>query len=243
MTSTRILPLLLGAAVLATAAPVAHAAPKPKHTFTYTFELEGKQTTTWTFEHEAAGDCDASQSGSGSETIRFHGRAGKVVSYDGFKEPPFVSKDGMGSKLRLRGTVARQGAITSGPASGADDCADGTGDGTPEAPDCGTRALSGIMVEPTYESGKARIHLEQDNAAVVPDFGSCPVFGGSYPYLLADVHGKPVDQELPYADLFEQGKNILLATGVDRGSDGEAQWTTRIRWTLSITRVKRERIG
>ena len=247
MNPRSLLPMALGVAALAAAAPVAHAAKTPKITakYTYKVELVGKQTTTWSLNHVGAGPaaCDMNQTGSGKEVVRFSSRPTVMYTFDGLSQPYFFQKRGsqVGAlKMPLRGTINRQGSVFTQPLPpGTDNCPDGVG-GAPPTPDCGTRKLRGLVVEPEYEYKKDRIVLEQSDAAKDP-FKHCPAGGSSWPYLLPyDTANRSIGQELPYKDLFEQGKNIIIATGVHKNTTGDLKWTTRLRWELSFRRIRKE---
>ena len=185
------------------------------------------------------------QTGSGKEVIRFSSRPTVMYTFDGLSQPYFFQKRGsqVGSlRMPLRGTINRQGSVFTQPLPpDADHCPGGDGTGVPPTPDCGTRKIRGLVVAPEYEYKKDRIILEQSDAAKDP-FEHCPDGGSSWPYLLkypTDSYVQ-IGQELPYKDLFEQGKNIIIATGTDRNTTGDLKWTTKLRWELSFTRIKKE---
>lgn len=229
--------LLIAAALAAAAAPTAHAAKVPTHRYTFEVELKGTQTTSWFLTHAANGACDADQVGDGKETVRFRGKT-KLVAYGGAGKPIFVSAKGGQPTMSLRGTVNRTSEIVDGNIMGPEYCPDGNGEGDPP-PDCGTRSVTGLKVTPTY-AGRRRMRLEQIDSGSGVDYKRCFVAGTAYPYLLDEVKGRPVGQDLPPDELFEHGKHILLAKGVDRTDDGEMKTETKIRWELSLKRVKVE---
>ncbi len=231
---------LLAAVAVAATAPVASAASVPTHRSTFKVELKGKQTTNWSYTHTANGECDADQFGDGKETVRFHGHT-KVVAYEGMSPLLLLSTRNKPASMTLHGTVTRDGDLTTGAPMAAEYCPDGVGGGDPPT-DCGTRTISGLKVAPSYLSGTQRIRLDQVDSGPGVDYLNCFVSGVSYPFLLDRSGGRPVGQKLPYADLFEHGKHILIATGVDRVDDGETKSETRIRWVLSLTRVKVEEL-
>jgi hypothetical protein len=239
--------LALAAAGLIAGASSASAAKAPAVTkkFTYKVELKGTQTTTWTLNHVGAGAeaCDTNQTGQGKETIRFSSKPAVATSYEGLSQPFFFVKKGSQAgmlSMPLRGTISRQGAITTQPLPAENNCADGVG-GAPPTPDCGTKRIQGLVVKPEYEYNKDRIVLTQSDAAKGYEFKHCPSGGSPWPYLLQhDTADNTITQQLPYDDLFNQGKNIIIATGIEKQTTGESQWTTKLRWELSITRIKVE---
>ena len=201
--------------------------------------LTGRQTTTWTYDHVGSGSCDADRHGSGSETFTFSARPTVMHTYDGLSQPTFFNRKGNGELvLKLRGSAARTGGITTGAPPDPGECADGDGTTAVTPPDCGTRAVS-FKVKPAYQFKKDWIVLEQQTSPKA--FKNCVTMGQGAPWLLQrDSDGKDVGRDLPYDDLFAYGKNILIATGTEKGDDGEARWTTKVRWTLTFKRLKVE---
>jgi hypothetical protein len=248
MKSRSLLPIALGLVALAVAAPVAGAAKTPQITakFFYKAEIKGVQTTTWTINHVGAGpeSCDMDQTGQGKETVRFSSKPTQIYTFDGLSQPFFFMKKGANdaqqAQMPLRGTVTRSGSVYTQPLPpDADNCPDGTGEPAPPA-DCGTKKIKGLIVKPEYEFKKDHLVLSQSDAAKGPIFKHCPS-SSSWPYLLKeDTAGRTIGQNLPYDDLFNQGKNIIIARGTYAQTTGEVQWTTRIRWELSLTRTKKE---
>jgi hypothetical protein len=242
MKTRSILPLALAA--VAVAAPAASAAPTPKLTkYTYKAELKGKQTMTWSLNHVGSGGCDPSQTGSGKEVIRFTTKPTTIYTYDGLGSQPFFfqgnGSDTAAVKLKLRGTVNRQGTLDTEKS----DCPNGGG-GTSIPRDCGVRKIARISVAPQYEYKGDRMILSQGDASNAPDFRNCPAGGSTWPYLLReDDSGKSIGQDLPQSDLFGQGKNILIAKGTSTYDAGELKYTNKIRWELSLTRIKKEKVG
>jgi hypothetical protein len=238
MKTRSILPIALAAA--AVAAPVASAAKTPQMTkYTYKVEVKGAQTMTWSLNHEGAGGCDPSQTGSGKETIRFSSKPTILRTYDGLSQPFFFMGKGKVAALKLRGTVKRQGALDTEKGN----CPNGGG-GTSIPRDCGTRKIARVSVAPQYEPKKDRMILSQGDASDAPDFRNCPAGGSTWPYLLReDDKGRSIGQDLPQADLFGQGKNIIIATGTNTYDGGELKYTNKIRWELSFTRIKKEKLG
>ncbi len=249
MTSPRSLTLAaLAAVALMAGAASANAAGTPRITTKYTYkaEIKGTQTTTWTLNHIGIGPelCDTDQTGQGKETIRFSSKPTTFYTYDGLDQPIFFTRTGKKAStlsMPLGGTINRRGAIDTKPLPADSDCPDGVG-GPPPAPDCGTKKIKRLTVKPEYEYKSDRIVLTQDGAARDP-FKHCPSGGSTWPYLLrTDGAGRTIAQSLPYKDLFEQGKNILIATGVEKRSTPDLRWTTKLRWELSLTRVRVEKL-
>ena len=229
----------LGPAVAAAGAAV----PEIEHRYVYRAQIEGVQTTTWTLNHVGAGWCDADQTGSGKEVIRFSSKPKRIWTFDGIELHSFFSgKPGSiaEAKFPLKGTVDRSGSITTGPPVGDVPCAGGDGTGETPQPDCGRRPISGLTVMPQYAFRKDLIVLEQQDAAAGPQYKNCP--GSSmWPYLLSYEGSRQIGQRLPFSDLYNQGINIVIARGTHK-TTGEYTSTTRIRWSLKLTRLKKEKL-
>lgn len=242
----KILPLLAGTAVCAAVVvPVAGAAPMPQITtkYTYKVELEGVQKTTWTYNHADQGRCDSAQSGQGKQTIRFAAKPAIVHMYDGISPTFFTGdpkKHNVGTlTMRLHGTVTRAAHIDHGPPPPLEEgCADGVGGPAP-VPDCGTKRLKKTIVTPQYEFNSDKVVIEQENAPS-DSFQDCPNLGDGFPYLQRyDDANNKIGQNLPTADLFKHGQNIIIARGT-KTEHGEVQSKTTIRWSLSFKKLKEE---
>lgn len=239
MNPRTLLPLALGLAAFA--APAAHAAKPLPQQATFKVELKGVQTTEWAIAHKGAGAaaCDMDQFGSGKETIRFSAKPGKMIAIQGAGTPTFFpAKKPVGLySTALRGKISRQGTLTTEPLPAGANCPGGGTPTAPPTPDCGTRSIQGLTVKPQYEYDTDLLILEQDGEAVDP-FKHCPALS-NWPYLLPqNTDGSDVGQRLPFKDLFEQGKNIVIATGKNKVQDDDSVSITKIRWELSFTRVK-----
>jgi hypothetical protein len=242
--------MLAGAAVCAAVAvSPASAAPTPVITtkYTYRVELKGVQTTTWSYRHAGTGGCDSTQNGSGKQTVRFSGKPTIVHMYDGISPTFFTGDPAAGDsgtlKFKLRGTVNRSGSVSTQPLSpeAAEGCPDGVG-GPPPTPDCGTKKLKGMVVTPQWEYKSTKMILNQEDAPSDP-YKFCPNLGDSFPYLIRqDEKGNEIGQDLPPADLFEHGQNIIIARGSYK-QQGEVESITKIRWELNFKRIKKEKLG
>jgi hypothetical protein len=214
------------------AASAAAAAPKVRKG-TFKVELEGVQRTSWTSELHSTEGCDLSIKGAGGETIRFRSKPTTVaVTWMG---PTRVILRGRSvASLDLAATIRRHGNVD----SSGEICSDGDGGGVPEAPDCGTRR-SRRTVELGWPVRRSDlIAITPDFNAPLGPFRTCPSGGISWPTLLDQrPDGRLVGVQLPIADLFRHGKNVVIATDKVVEAENGEQSTTTIRWTLSFTRV------
>lgn len=223
------------AATAAATAPVAAAAPLPEvHTGMFRVELEGVQRTSWTHDWTTTEGCDVTVNGSGSETIRFRAKP-VTVKATWIGETRVFTRGTKTAALDLAATIARQGREQ----AGGEICSYGDGDAQPVVPDCGTKR-SRLTVDLDYASRRSDLMaIRTDTDVPLGPFRACPSGGVSWPSLL-DSHPvtyKPVGAELPIADLFRYGKNIVIARDrAEQDGDG-ARSTTTIRWTLSFTRL------
>lgn len=240
MTKTTALAALAATLALAvTAAPAATAAPLPSvHTGLFKVELEGVQRTSWSRDWTTTEGCDVTVQGNGSETIRFKAKPATIKG-TWIDDTRVFTRGRQMASLDLVATIARQGTEQ----AGGEICSHGDGGPPPPAPDCGTRR-SGLTVDLDYaRRGSDLMTIRTDNDVPLGPFRTCPSGGVSWPSLL-DTHpgsGHLVGAELPVADLFRYGKNIVIAR--DRAvedANGERA-TTSIRWTLSFTRIDRRR--
>jgi hypothetical protein len=219
-----------------TAAAHATAAPAERYrSARFRVELVGVQRTRWSVERSSTEGCDLRTSGAGGETVRFRARP-TTLSARWIGPTRLLFRGRALATLDLTAAIARQGSLR----SGGEECSDGDGGGTPPAPDCGTK------------KGRMTVDLgwpvrRSDLIAIRPDldvpfdpFRACPAGGLSWPQLLDSQpgSGRLVGAELPIADLFRHGKNIVIAR--DRAVTDEAgeKATTTIRWELSFTRLR-----
>jgi Ca2+-binding RTX toxin-like protein len=216
-------------------APAARAAAVPRvRTASFRVELEGVQRTSWTVDRNDTEGCDLWTRGGGSETIRFRSKP-TTVTATWMGQTRVFTRGRETASLDLVATIARQGSVE----SGGEICSDGDGGGETPTTDCGTRR-SRRTVELSYpRRGRDLIALRTDHDVPLGPFETCPSGGVSWPSLL-DTHPvttKPVGADLPVADLFRYGKNVVIAKDrVVQDVAGEHA-TTTIRWTLSFTRV------
>lgn len=229
-----------------TAAPAAVAArPLPElHTGTFKVELKGVQETNWTSDWSTTEGCDLSASGSGSETVVFRAKPATIkASWIGDTR---VFTRGRGAATRtafldLVATITRDGRqVFDG-----ETCSDGDGGAQPVAPDCGTKR-SRLTVELDYAKRRSDlITISPDFNVPLGPFRSCPTGGISFPDILNTHPGtaRVVGADLPVADLFKYGKNIVIADDRAVQDTGGDKSTTTIRWTLSFTRLEGRRDG
>lgn len=222
-------------ALVATPAVAGAAAPLPEvHTGRFRVELKGVQRTSWTRNWTTTEGCDVTATGSGSETVRFRSKPATIKA-TWIGETRVFTRGTRMAALDLAATIARQGREQ----VGGEICSYGDGNARPVVPDCGTRR-SKLTVDLDYATRRSDLlAIRADNDVPLGPFYHCPSGGVSWPALL-DTHpvsAQVVGAELPVADLFRYGKNIVIAR--DRAvQDGNGeQSTTTIRWELSFTRL------
>jgi hypothetical protein len=223
---------------IAVAPAFAQAEPSDMRSGRFVVELKGVQETTWKTRHAAQFECDVNIDGGGFENVWFRSK-GTVLKVSSFGRTVLMRRGRAPASLDLRAKVERQGVVetTSGAV-----CADGDGDaGPPPLADCGTKR-SRLRVDVSYRRG--RVSVEPDLVIPRDPFANCPQGGISWPSLLTRSRkGRLIGQALPMADLFDHGRNIVVARGRETQDDGESQSTTTIRWSLSFKRIKEEEEG
>jgi hypothetical protein len=242
--STTVAVLALG---LAAAAPAsATRAPGKSREAWFRVSVEGVQTLRWTENHPSRGGCDYDEHGSGTERVVFRSRRSVLVhAFQLFGIGPVMfAGPSDQADLPMRGTVHRQGTLTLAPP--APGCAVGDGgDGsyTPPASDCGTKRITRLALRLEYDAlNPRRITLWNDGNEAAPEFTNCPAQGDAWTTILSrDDHRRTAGEELPAHDLFDrrQGKILVLGRGKVHSSSSGVEATTRIRWTLTLRRVRR----
>lgn len=230
--------LLTLSALAATCAAVALPATAgaidlPSGKDTWLVSARGIQKTTWSIAHTPDGtfECDGAQTGSGTETIRFTSKPVKATSFVGGSLKGLIGQ----VTLDAKGTVARQGTLTTGAPANPENCPDGVGGGDP-APDCGSKRFTHLFLTPSWDPKGRRVQLEQDDVVpLTPSFEHCPVTGVAWPSIL------DAGVRFPFRELSESGKHIVIGRAKKAGHDADSDWTTTIRWELALKRVKSER--
>jgi hypothetical protein len=222
----------------------AHAGAKGKYKqATFKAEIKGVQTYENRYDHTSTNRCDPEIHNATNETWRFASRRPMKVTVTRIPgmangELYFTS----GEKplwFKARSTVRR--GNTHSYVAPPKDCGD-NGGGVPPGPgpDCGTRKVNLLFGIDYYKRG----HLElqpQDNAGS-DLFERCD--RGAYPFLLSgETFGKRQSAELPERDVFNKkyGKIIVVGRGSRSIPYPEGLEETKIRWELSLTRVKHRR--
>lgn len=240
--------VLTAVAALAATAVSAQAAKQPevkKALFEAT--LEGVQRDKWDNLHQGTADpndCDGTVASKGSEVIRFRSKTILVEATDieGLSSP-VLRKAGKSMDLypfRLRGTVTRNGTISTSPVPR--ECS-GTGGGYVPPRDCGTKALRGLRASADYSLARpfGRIQVSSNGEANDP-FKNCPGGTQGMPHLLTQkTDNSRITSELPREELFDKkiGKLIVIGRGKRVQKGDETLDTASIRWELTLKRVKR----
>jgi hypothetical protein len=226
---------------LASAAPATQL-PGRHREATFKVSVDGVQKTTWSVDHESVGLCDFAETGSGSETVRFSSRTVTIKAFQLLgRGPIYLSRAGGEAVLPGRGRVRRGGTVQKGPVDPSCAVGDG-GDGSgPPPSDCGTKRITSLPLVLRYDGSK-RITLANDGAKTSPDYENCPLMGEGWTSILSRLDHGTAGEDLPASDLFDrrQGKILVLGRGtLSRRGLGDMTSTTEIRWTLTLTRLRR----
>jgi hypothetical protein len=198
--------------------------------------LEGVQTIRWTVEpQDGPSVCGGTYSGRGHETIRFRSiKPQRVTVRVARRGVPSWTIGRRWARLDTRGRVSRAGDVTFHP--NGMPCGDGGGGEPPPAPkpDCGTRKFTLLPLLPIPPS-RNTVSLDVGDPAPLPPFRNCPVYGPGFPELLA-----PVTTRLPVRELLDRsiGKEIVLGRGRRHESAAGITVHTRLRWTLTLERIR-----
>jgi len=207
--------------------------------------VKGVQTTTWSEDHKPQFKCDSASQGSGKETVKFASTKAVVLRAFRFNKGPVMWLRGKGhADLPTKGYVERNGTRTLAPAT--PECAVGDGDGTytPPKSDCGRKPIASMPLRVAYDAlNKNRITLSNATIPKAPIFQQCPLGGQGWPGILSsDAKKRTAGEALPLKDLYDkrQGKTIVIGRGaVSSSSNGYAS-STKITWTLTLTRLKKK---
>ena len=234
--------LIAGAVLVPGTALATTPGPKVSEAF-FKVRVEGVQTTTWTANHTPMFRCDSPYTGSGSERVTFEStRAVKVRAFRLGRGPVYLVRGRGLAVLPTSGYVRRSGTINRDPPT--PECAVGDGDGNSQPPpsDCGRKRIASLPLRIAYDALKAdRMTLSRSTQPGGPVFQQCPLIGDGWPDVLSrDDRKRTAGEELPRGDLFDrsQGKIILLGKGTVRSNAFGDSSTTKIRWDLTLTRVR-----
>jgi hypothetical protein len=231
--------------VLSAGATASATTPVPLHVKQARFKatIEGVQTTTWTANHPSTARCDQAMHGSGSERVTFASTRPvtvKAFQMAGMNGPSMLGNHGL-AVLFTHGWVKRSGTLDRAPV--VPECAVGDGGGPssePPASDCGRKRIPALLLDLLYDPAKPNRIFLQSEPVQAPRFDNCPSLGDGWPVIVSRSGDHTIGQTLPARDLFDsrQGKMIVLGKGkVAGGSDG-VTYTTRVNWTLTLTRLK-----
>lgn len=211
--------------------------------------VEGVQTNSWTEDKPAMWECDIASKGSGSERIRFKTpfRRMRIAAF-GTKRPDSA----IFAPLVANGTVRRHGKLDRTPVEQMPEhCLADGGDGPPPpppTPDCGTKRFRGLKLSLAALEGK--LTLDRTSTVKQPPalFDNCTWSGRVYPNLLTrKTNGKQVSTPFKPRWVFnprfnrrtgEWSKTIMIARGTYRGRSFGTQYTTSIRWTATLKRLR-----
>ena len=119
------------------------------------------------------------------------------------------------------------------------DCAANGGGATPTPPDCGKRTIGSWKLGVDYYK-RSRLELIPEDYDQGTDlYANCG--NGYFPQVLpGTTFGKSTSAELPEDEVFNEkyGKIITIGQGDESIVYPDGFWETKLRWELSITRIK-----
>ncbi len=232
--------LTLCLAAMAGATTAGATPPKGLQKATFRVTVDGVQKTTWKTDHPGSGGCDGAVTGNGTEKVRFTSRPVivRATTLAGLSAPVFTAPGRfIEPKLRLLGTVLRQGVLDAAPGG---ECGGVGGGSIPR--DCGTRSFRGVGFPLSYRLlAKPKDQLDFRPEFVDDPFANCPSGGSSFPTLVRTNEGREMRTELPRRELFDRslGKIIVIAGGRESETAAEHTYLTTIRWVLTFERLGR----
>lgn len=205
-------------------------------------EVKGVQTYASEYGHESTDRCDPAVTSSTREKIVFKSK--KPVLLTATHIPgvtdPVVSSGKRALRIPTKAKVRRSHAYSAAPVP--EDCS-GNGGGVPPGPgpDCGTKVVQPWWLSVDYFKA-GHVELQPEDVAGSDLFERCG--SGSWPYLLTgESFGRRQSAELPEDLLFDPkwGKIITIGKGDETLPYPGGYDETKIRWELSLTRIKDKR--
>ena len=201
-------------------------------------EVKGVQTYVDEYHHASTDRCDMTVDSVSNEKIAFKSKKPvKLTATDlpGVKELVLTS----GTKpLRFptKANITRNHSNSYTPIP--EDCGGNGGGVEPRPLDCGTRTISPWWLSADYYK-RGHIELQPEDIAGNAPFENCG--SGEFPYLMnGENFGKRSSAELPEKEVFDEeiGKIITIGKGSQYLPLIEGYTETKIRWELSLTRIK-----
>ena len=232
------------AALCAAAIPATADAGTPTRKFRV--EVEGVQTTKWKEHYTATRQCDQSANGSGKERVTFASRRPTTIVARRYGKNFVLFGNGKigDDEVDVRAKIVRNGKIVSSPLP--KECEGTGGSGPSNIPkDCGTRHHRWDVALGWSPAGGGR-GITDDSGLLVPQrlFRNCPVIGPSVPDLItSNTSGREIRAAIPAGDLFSRKlrKHIVIGHGKRVSKSATSDYTTTVRWTVSLTAPKRKR--
>lgn len=211
--------------------------------------VEGVQTNVWQEDKDPLFECDVASKGSGSERVRFTAPARRMrISAFGQKR----ADSAIFAPLPVRATVTRKGKREQTPASAIPEhCLADGGDGVvqaPPKPDCGTKRSSGLKLSLVALDGELTLDRTSTETTPPDPFKNCTWSGRVWPSLLTTTGGgKQISTEFSPKWVFNPkfnrrtgawSKLIMIARGSRSGGSFGTRYTTKIRWTVTLKRLR-----
>ena len=228
------------------AAPSAEAARTTMKIAQFTLTVTGTQTTDWSVDHTRYDGCvdgDVRTTGAGRERLTFGTR--RPVRVDAIKIGRDAALNARTVGIPARGTIARQGSVSTTQLSGGESFCGGTPEPTaPPAADCGVRSWTGTISPVLYGPGDAPVEIPILQAVDVLAFTGPDLPAGRHPgELFANCPGSDATlratdtAELMPRDLFSRKRRIVVRgkETVERVEDGLTE-KVAISWRAVLTR-------
>ena len=202
-------------------------------------EIKGVQTYVDEYHHASTDRCDTAIDSVEHEKVKFASKKPILLTATRIPEVKGLVLTSGTKPLRFP-TKAKISRSHSHSASQVpSDCGDNGGGAEVTPPDCGTRTVSSWKLGVDYYK-RSRLELTPDDYDVGTDlYKNCG--SGKFPLLLpAEVFGKNTSAELPESEVFDEkiGKIITIGDGEQFLAQPEGFSETKLRWELSITRIK-----
>ena len=230
---------LLALGLLAFSASSASAAKGGYDQANFKAEIKGVQTYHDEYHKASTGPCDPQIDSVENEKVKFKSK--KPVLFTATRIPEVkglvLTSGDKPLRFPVKATVNRSHSHSATPLPL--DCGGNGGGATPTPPDCGRRTVGSWKLGVDYYK-RSRLELIPEDYDQGTDlYVNCG--NGYFPQLLpGTTFGKSTNAELPEDEVFNEkyGKIITIGDGDESIVYPDGFWETKLRWELSITRIK-----
>lgn len=241
--STRIqlaIAALLALGLLAFSAASAGAAGKGGYAqANFKAEIKGVQTYVSEYHHASTDRCDSAIDSVENEKVKFVSKKPILLTATRIPEVKGLVLTSGEKSLRFptKAKITRSNSHSASQLPS--DCGDNGGGAPVTPPDCGQRTVGNWKLGVDYYK-RSRLELTPDDSDAGTDlYANCG--SGRFPLLLpAEVFGKGSSADLPENEVFDEklGKIITIGDGSEFLAYPDGYSDTKLRWELSITRIK-----